>query len=77
MENKFALAVENSTASFISNQKLIAKGVDYYLQNTGCFNAVILCEDLGWFTVGKKIKDELSLRAKVVSFCVEQDCEYH
>ena len=74
MKNEFALAVENSTASFISKDNLICgNAVDEIaesLQVDG--KRVLLCFDSGWFAVGKSLKDRLKEEHDLVCFSLEE-----
>ena len=75
MKDDFALAVEKSTASFISKNNLICGSVFEKIADvcSAGKDKVILCFEKGWHEAGRKIKEILSPNSKVVSFCLEEE----
>ncbi len=77
MKDNFALAVENSTASFIEKGKIISGKAENVFQPlfSSTENIVILCYDHGWFEAGRMIKESLK-NFSVTSFCIDDTPDF-
>lgn len=76
MKDNFALAVENSTASFVNFNKLLCGNSHEVIPaQIGLHEkTVILCHDSGWFEAGREIKE--NLKGEKTCFCIDDIPEF-
>ena len=76
MKNSFTLAVESSTASFISKKNLIlGDATACVFENLAGKTTAILCFASGWYEVGFYLKEEL-LKNNAEHFCFTLEEEF-